>query len=223
MTETLQRRAQEIYDRLLAHYGLPIWREPLPAIDELVCTILSQNTNDVNRDKAFDRLKEVYPSWEQVRDADPEGVKEAVRIAGLANQKGPRIQAVLKQISDERGELDLDFLKEWPAEEVLAWLTRFNGVGLKTASIVMQFSLDIPAFPVDTHVFRVSGRLGLRPAEMNVEKAHIHLASLFAPDTFGPAHLNIIRLGREICNARKPLCEICPISGLCDYARATGI
>ncbi len=213
----LKTRARHIHQRLLEVYGRPEWREPLPALDELVSTILSQNTNDRNRDVAFYALKARFGSWEAVRDADAEQVIAAIRPAGLANQKGPRIQAVLRQITTERGKLDLDFLRGWPAEQAHAWLMRFNGVGLKTAAIVLLFSLDMPAFPVDTHIYRVSGRLGLRPEKMNVEQAHAHLAVLFPPEDYGPAHLNLIRLGREVCAARKPDCPRCSLRDLCPY------
>lgn len=215
----LYAKAQEIHRRLLERYGEPVWRTPLVAMDELVSTILSQNTNDRNRDLAFNRLRERFPTWEAVRDADPSAVQEAIRPAGLANQKGPRIQAVLRQITAERGSLDLEFLREMPADEAMAWLTRFNGIGLKTASIVCQFALGHPAFPVDTHIYRVSGRLGLRPEKMTVEQSHAHLGRLFTPDQYGPAHLNIIRHGREVCIARRPRCEDCHLTDLCDYYR----
>ncbi|MCE1252903.1 MAG: endonuclease III [Anaerolineae bacterium] len=213
----LIKHAREIYTRLLDFFGLPEWRNPLPAVDELVCTILSQNTNDRNRDIAFNSLTRRFPTWEAVRDAPPADVIESIRSAGLANQKGARIQEVLRLISAETGGLDLSFLKEKSIDEARAWLMQFKGVGPKTASIVMVFSLGMPAFPVDTHIYRVSGRLGLRPPEMNVEEAHPHLASLFDPATYGPAHLNLIRLGREICHARKPQCQACPLNDLCDY------
>lgn len=215
--EELQELAAEVYARLLSVYGEPIWRQPLPPLDELVSTILSQNTNDTNRDRAFAALKERLPTWEAVRDADPENVITAIRVAGLANQKGPRIQAVLKTITQERGILDLDFLHDLPAGEAYDWLLKFKGVGPKTASIVMQFSLDKPAFPVDTHIHRISGRLGLRPAKMNADAAHQHLANLFQPDTYFAAHLNLIRLGREVCKAQKPQCDRCPLQDLCPY------
>lgn len=219
-TDVLER-ARAVHARLLEVYGYPEWREPLPAIDELVSTILSQNTNDRNRDVAFFALKRHFASWEAVRDGDPRAVIEAIRPAGLANQKGPRIQAVLRQISAERGSLDLGFLREMPAEQVQGWLLRFNGVGLKTASIVMQFSLGIPAFPVDTHIYRVSGRIGLRPEKMTADQAHPHLAGLFPPEEYGPAHLNLIRLGREVCHARKPDCPNCPVHPWCLYPDKT--
>ncbi|HBA92641.1 MAG: hypothetical protein A2X24_04385 [Chloroflexi bacterium GWB2_54_36] len=212
-------KALLIHRRLMEVYGAPEWRLPLTGIDELVSTILSQNTNDRNRDVAFFALKNAFPDWETVRDAAPQAVIEVIRPAGLANQKGPRIQAALQQISAERGALDLTFLKEWPAEQAHAWLTAFKGVGPKTAAIVLQFALGIPAFPVDTHIYRVSGRLGLRPPKMTVEQAHVHLAKLFPPEEYGPAHLNLIRLGREICHARKPNCPVCPLQDVCDYFR----
>ena len=216
---SLPTRALKIHERLLAFYGEPIWRNPLPAIDELVSTILSQNTNDINRDRGFNALRAKFGTWEEVRDAHPQDVIDAIRPAGLANQKGPRIQQVLRSITEERSSLDLSFLGDLPVEEARAWLTRFNGVGPKTAAIVLCFSLGKPAFPVDTHIYRVTGRIGLRPERMTVEQAHPHLESLFPPETYYPAHLNIIRLGREICQARRPRCEVCPIVELCDYGR----
>ena len=213
----IAQKAQTVYAKLEVHFGLPEWRQPLPPLDELISTILSQNTNDANRDLAFNRLKEKFSSWEAVRDAEPEQITEAIRIAGLANRKAPRIQTILRQISAERGNLDLGFLKSLPVEEVRAWLSRFNGVGPKTAAIVMQFALDMPAFPVDTHIYRVSGRLGLRPQAMRAEEAHAWLEALFTTQQYGPGHLNLIRLGREICIARQPRCQACPLNGLCEY------
>ena len=213
----LAKRAIKIHERLLEVYGEPVWRNPLPAIDELVSTILSQNTNDINRDRGFSALRAKFSTWEQVRDAPAEAVIEAIRPAGLANQKGPRIQQVLRSITEERGNLDLSFLADLPVEEARAWLTKFNGVGPKTAAIVLCFSLGKPAFPVDTHIYRVTGRIGLRPERMTVEQAHPHFENLFPPKTYYAAHLNIIRLGREICTARRPYCEKCPIVNLCDY------
>lgn len=219
MSPTPAERALNVHQRLLAFYGEPIWRNPLPAIDELVSTILSQNTNDVNRDKAFDSLRARFPTWEQVRDAPTAEVIEAIRIAGLGNQKGPRIQKVLHEITAERGSLDLSFLTDLPLEEARSWLTKFHGVGPKTAAIVLCFSLGRPAFPVDTHVYRVTGRIGLRPPQMNVEDAHTYMESILPPETYYAGHLNIIRLGREICHARKPACNICPLIDVCDYGK----
>ena len=216
----LAKRARKIHERLIEFYGEPIWRNPLPAIDELVSTILSQNTNDINRDRGFNALRAKFPTWEEVREATPQDIIDAIRPAGLANQKGPRIQQVLRSITEERGSLDLSFLEDLSVDEARAWLTRFNGVGPKTAAIVLCFALGKAAFPVDTHVYRVTGRIGLRPERMTVEQAHPYLEGLFPPETYYAAHLNIIRLGREICQARRPRCEVCPIVELCNYGSA---
>jgi len=215
----LKTLARQVHQRLLNIYGQPTWHNPVPPVDELVSTILSQNTNDLNRDRAFESLRQRFPAWEQVRDADPGSVIAAIRPAGLANQKGPRIQQVLQGISAERGSLDLHFLKDLPLEEARAWLMKFKGVGPKTAAIVLLFSLGRPAFPVDTHIYRVTGRIGLRPEKMTVEETHMHLEKLLPPETYYAAHLNIIRLGREICAARKPACQRCPLRELCKYAK----
>lgn len=213
-----KEQATAVHQRLLVFYGTPEWRNPLPPLDELVSTILSQNTNDTNRDRAYLGLRAAFPTWEAVRDADGQQVIAAIRPAGLANQKGPRIQAVLREITAEVGELSLDVLKPMTADQASAWLQRFNGVGPKTAAIVLLFSLDKPAFPVDTHIYRVSGRLGLRPEGMNADHSHHHLEQLFPADAYYAAHLNLIRLGREICQARKPNCLACPLKDLCRYA-----
>ena len=217
--KNFKARALQVHKTLLEVFGEPIWRTPLPAMDELVSTILSQNTNDVNRDRGFNALRAKFPTWEAVRDAQAGEVIAAIKPAGLANQKGPRIQQVLRAITEERGALNLDFLADLPLEEARAWLTQFNGVGPKTAAIVLCFSLGMPAFPVDTHIYRVTGRIGLHPEKMTVEQAHPYLESLFPPETYYAAHLNLIRLGREICHARKPDCAVCPIKKLCDYGK----
>ena len=211
--------ALAVHARLLEFYGQPTWRNPLSAVDELVSTILSQNTNDTNRDRAFVALRARFPTWEAVRDARPDSVIEAIRPAGLANQKGPRIQQVLREITAERGALDLSFLCELPLQEARARLMKFKGVGPKTAAIVLLFSLGRPAFPVDTHIYRVTGRIGLRPERMSVEEAHAHLERLFPSETYYAAHLNIIRLGRGICAARQPRCPVCPLCDICFYGQ----
>lgn len=216
-----QTRALQVHETLLKVFGEPIWRNPLPAIDELVSTILSQNTNDINRDRAFEALRAKFPTWESARDAKEADVIAAIKPAGLANQKGPRIQQALRSITEERGALDLQFLADMPLEEARAWLTKFNGVGPKTAAIVLCFALGRPAFPVDTHIYRVTGRIGLRPEAMTVEQAHLYLESIFPPETYYAAHLNLIRLGREVCGARKPFCSKCPIRKLCDFKDKT--
>jgi endonuclease-3 len=213
----LAQRTLAVHQALLDFYGTPTWRNPLPAVDELVSTILSQNTNDTNRDRAFEALRRAFPTWEAVRDAEPQAVVAAIRPAGLANQKGPRIQQVLREITAQRGALTLDFLAELTPAEGRAWLLQFKGVGPKTAAIVLLFSLGKPAFPVDTHIYRVSGRIGLRPEQMSVEQAHEFLEGLLPPEAYYAAHLNLIRLGREVCKARKPDCPRCPVRAWCDY------
>ena len=212
-------KALEVRDRLLEMYGEPEWRPHLDPVPELVSTILSQNTNDQNRDVAFERLCARFETWEAVRDADGHDVVEAIRPAGLANQKGPSIQAALRHITEERGELTLDFLADWPLEKARAWLTDMKGVGPKTAAIVLLFSLGRPAFPVDTHVHRVSRRLGLVEPNTSREKAHDKLARLVPEKDYYAFHLNMIRHGREICVARKPRCELCVLRSACDYYR----
>ncbi|MBN1660470.1 MAG: endonuclease III [Anaerolineae bacterium] len=222
MSERLNKRAAkaiEARDRLLGIYGEPQWRPHLDPVPELVSTILSQNTNDQNRDVAFQRLCARFGTWEAVRDADVDEVIEAIRPAGLANQKGPRIQAALRRITKERGELTLDFLAEWPLDEARAWLVDINGVGPKTAAIVLLFSLGRPAFPVDTHVHRVSRRLGLIDPSTSREKAHDDLEELVPEQDYYAFHLNLIRHGREICTSRKPHCEACDLGEVCNYYR----
>jgi endonuclease-3 len=204
--------------RLIESFGMPEWRPSLSPVDELVSTILSQNTNDSNRDAAFNKLKDAFPDWHSVIDADTQDVVAAIRTAGLANQKGPRIQNALKGIAQQtNGQLKLDFLRDMPKEEARQWLMAVKGVGPKTAAIVLLFSLGIPAFPVDTHIYRVSGRLGLRPKNFSVEKVHTYLEERIPEDAYYDLHLNLIRLGRQVCGARKWHCYRCPVESLCEF------
>ena len=146
----------------------------------------------------------------------------AIRPAGLAVQKAPRIQTALRTITERAGTLSLEFLRDLPLEEARAWLRSIDGIGPKTAAIVLLFSLDRPAFPVDTHIHRVSGRLGLIGPKVNAEKAHEILESLVPPDLYLPYHLLLITHGRRTCQARRPLCEKCPLTDLCDYYARLG-
>jgi endonuclease-3 len=212
------RRAQRVYQILRTAYGKPHW-EPKSPVDELVSTILSQNTNDANRDRAYTGLRLRYPAWEDVLDAPVENIMAVIRPAGLGPQKAPRIRAVIRRIMEERGRIELDFLRELKPAQARAWLIDLPGVGPKTAAIVMLFALGMPAFPVDTHVHRVTGRLGLRPERMTADGAHAHLAGLFKPAQYASAHLYLIRLGREICHARRPECPHCPLRRMCPYPR----
>jgi endonuclease-3 len=210
-------RSEEVHRRLLELYGEPAWRSDLDAVSQLVSTILSQNTNDTNRDVAYGRLCAVFPTWELVRDADAAAVIEAIRPAGLANQKGPRIQQALRTITQARGELSLDFLAAMPVPEAKAWLSAIKGVGPKTAAIVLLFSLDRPAFPVDTHVHRVTRRLGLIGARVSRERAHDELERLVQPQDYYAFHLNLIRHGRQVCTSRAPRCPACALRDMCAY------
>lgn len=209
---------------LRAVYGYPGWRPWLAPLDELIDCILSQSTNDRNRDRAFSALKERFPAWEDVLAAPAGDVIETIKPAGLSNQKGPRIQEVLRRIQDERGELSIDFLGDLTADEAKAWLVRFDGVGPKTAAIVLCFAFNMPAFPVDTHIHRVGQRIGFLPEGISADKAHPIMEAIVPAEDYYAFHLNLIRLGREICHARKPDCPHCPLQADCDYYQAlTGL
>ena len=215
---------QQVYEALISLYGEPTWRQHLSPLAELVNTILSQNTNDTNRDVAFDRLKARFgaENWGAVRDAPVDDVIEAIRPAGLAKQKAPRIQNALRVLTEQHGDTNLDFLTEMPLDAAREWLVALPGVGPKTAAIVLLFGFGRPAFPVDTHVHRVTRRLGLIPPRMSAEKAHAELESLAPQEHYYPLHLNLIRHGREICHARKPRCQVCQLQELCDYFHSLG-
>lgn len=217
--DSLKEKYQAIAAALRAEYGQPTWRQHLPPVDELVSTILSQSTSDLNRDKGFYALKKRFPSWSAVRDAPVQEVVETIRPAGLANQKGPRIQEALVAITDEVGEPSLDLLSEMSIEDAKAYLTGINGIGPKTAAIILLFAFGRPAFPVDTHVHRVTGRLGLIPPKMTAEKAHTFLESIVPEEDYYPFHLHVIQHGRQVCNARNPRCGICVVQETCNYFR----
>lgn len=215
--QKLKEKYQKLAAALAKEYGYPEWRQHIPPVDELVNTILSQNTSDTNRDVAFDALKAKFPEWEQVRDAPVEGVIEAIRPAGLANQKGPRIQAALRYLTETQGAITLDHLADMPVEEAKVWLTSINGIGPKTAAIILLFAMNKPAFPVDTHVHRVTKRLGLIEQSINAEKAHVILEEIVPQEDFYAFHLQVIQHGRQVCNARSPKCGICVLQDQCDY------
>jgi endonuclease III len=215
----LADHAMEVHNRLLAYYGEPQRKPQRPPLDELVLTILSQNTNDSNSGRAWEMLRSRFPNWRTVCEADVEEVAEAIRVGGLANIKAPRIQGILDHLREERGELDMSFLHDMSVEEAREYLLDLPGVGQKTAACVLLFSLHKPAMPVDTHVHRVSLRLGLVPAKTSAEKAHQALEALLSPDTYYPVHLNMIRHGRTLCTARNPQCDVCPLSDICAYAQ----
>jgi endonuclease-3 len=210
------RDALRVHEALLAEYGDHAWR-PGDPVSSLVSTILSQNTNDVNRDRAFARLRERFPTWETVRDGPEEALAEAIRPAGLAPTKAPRIQEALRRITARQGEISLAFLAEMELEEARAWLLDLPGVGPKTAAIVLLFALGRLAFPVDTHVHRVACRLGLLPERTSRERAHELMEALVPPDLYYALHLNLIAHGRAVCHARNPDHERCVLREECAF------
>ena len=215
--DRLVKKYETVFQHLVDSYGRPEWKQHLPPVDELVCTILSQSTSDTNRDKGFRALTARFPDWQTVMNASEDQVIDAIRPAGLANQKGPRIQAALRTIQQQQGAINLDFIAEMPLPEAKVWLTSIRGVGPKTAAILLLFAFGRPAFPVDTHVHRITRRLGLIGPRVSAEKAHDILENLGDSETFYPIHINLIRHGREICLARNPKCAICPLQEECSY------
>lgn len=216
----LRRKAAAVDRVLRRQYRLRPWRSRDP-LGMLVGTILSQHTSDINSDRAYAQLRRRLPTWEAVRAASTAQVAAAIRPAGLSALKAPRIHAVLRRLARERGRLSLAFLRRWPRDRAREWLRSISGVGPKTAAIVMQFGLGKPAFPVDTHVDRVGRRLGLIPPRMSTDDAHTWMEAVVAPARYGPFHRLLVRHGREICTARRPRCEVCPVRRWCDYARST--
>jgi endonuclease-3 len=185
-------------------------------LSELVLTILSQNTADRNSGRAFTSLFGTFSSWDAVAAADLEEVVESIRLGGLAQQKGPRIQAALRAVAERTGgDFNLDFLEPMPVDEARAWLRSLPGVGPKTAACVLLFALGKPAMPVDTHVERVSKRLGLVPKTTTAEKAHELLESMVQEDDYYRFHMLLIKHGRRLCAARSPACIRCPLSPDC--------
>ncbi len=210
-------KVKAIHQALLEGYGPRRWRRRLDPLSELIYTILSQNTSDVNRDRAYERLTKRFPTWERLRDAQVEEIVEAIRPGGLANIKAPRIKDILRTITERRGELSLDFICQMEIEEAKEWLGSLTGVGPKTTACVLLFGCGRPAFPVDTHVYRVSKRLGLIGRKASAQEAHQILEGLLSPQDYYAFHLNLIAHGREVCKARRPRCEICLLAPHCDY------
>lgn len=206
--------------RLVRLYGEPERRRREP-VAQLVATILSQATTDIQTARSFENLRRRFPTWEEVRNAPAREIAREIRGSGLSKQKAPRIKAALEHIRRERGKIELRFLQRMPDEEAFHWLTRIKGVGPKTASIVLLFSVRRPFFPVDTHVFRVTKRLGWIPERETYEGAHRDLRELIPPRLYYRLHLNLIRLGRDICIARQPRCGVCPLKDLCQYYQET--
>jgi endonuclease-3 len=214
----LRAKAETVDHLLQSTYGDPEWAPKLDGTSELVLTILSQHTSDRNSAAAFDNLWSRYNGdWEAVAYAPTEEVAEAIRSAGLSNIKAPRIQAVLREIQARTGALDLGFLPRMPLQDAKAWLTSLDGVGPKTAACVLMFSYGLPVMPVDTHVHRVSRRLGLIGPRVGANLAHDQIAALVPAERAYAFHINLIRHGRQICKAPVPRCHVCPLTSVCDY------
>jgi len=208
----------EIVERLSALYGRPVWRPHGDAMTELVLTILSQNTSDTNSGRAFMRLISRFPTWGELMAAAPREIESEIQVGGLAPTKSVRIKTVLDEVWRRQGSFDLSFLREIPLDEAKGWLRSLPGVGPKTAACVLMFALGRPALPVDTHVGRVAQRLGLVPAKTGAAAAHDLLEAVLAPEEVYPFHISLIKHGRRLCRAQRPLCAECPLSDRCPTA-----
>ncbi len=211
-----RRRVKRIMLKLCQAYGAPVLRAHRAPVDELVLTVLSQNTNDRNRDVAYGRLRERYDSWAAVRDAPPGEVEDAIRPGGLAPTKAVRIQAILRAIGDD----DLAWMEGAPVQEAREYLCSLPGVGSKTAACVLLFSYGREDIPVDTHVYRVGTRLGLFRPKAPLEEAHDEILRLAAPGDAYELHVSLIRHGRRTCHARTPACTECVLLRMCPHGRA---
>ena len=210
-------RLHAALSKLEQAYGSPPWTPHHDPLGELIATILSQNTSDVNSDRAYAALRAAFPSWEEVAEAQPDDLARVIRSGGLAKLKGQRIQTMLHTLKTRQGHLRLDFLKDIPMPAARAFLAEFYGVGPKTIACVLLFACGHPAFPVDTHIHRVTTRLGLLPAGCTAERAHGVLQPLIPPTQVYAAHVNLIRHGRTVCKARLPDCQHCCLRASCPY------
>jgi endonuclease-3 len=202
--------ARWVYERLVEAYGIPPWEPDGDALGGLIATILSQHTSDVNSGRAYERLRRTFVDWAAVRDAPVDEVAEAIRVGGLAQVKAERIQKVLRALSAKQGgSLDLDYLRDLPLDDALGSLQTLPGVGPKTAACVLLFSLGRPAFPVDTHVWRVTRRVGLIGPKVTADAAHTALERQIPPEWRHTMHLDLIRHGRQVCHAQRPACSRC--------------
>src|SRR5690349_1227775 len=213
---------REVQRRLRAHQGAFIPKPRLAVIDEVVATVLSQHTSDVNSERAFARLKERFPTWEQVADAPATEIADAIRCGGIADQKARRIKQILAAIEEREGRIDLGRLHDLGDAAVETYLLSLPGVGPKTAACVLVFSMGRAAFPIDTHVHRIVTRLGWVPGNATADKAHRLLASRVPADIRYDLHVAMITHGRTVCRAQRPCCDGCVLRDLCAYGSATG-
>lgn len=204
--------------RLERAYGKRPWRTWGPPLDELIATVLSQNTNDANSGAAMERLERTFRTWDEAADAPLWKIAAAIRPAGLHRQKAARIRDILRRLRRDHGRATLGFLRRWPTERIHQFLRAMPGVGPKTAACVLLFSLKRPVLPVDTHVHRVSRRLGLIGPRTTAEDAHALLAEQVPPQRVYAFHVLVIRHGRQVCHARRPACDACVLNDLCPSA-----
>ena len=242
------RLQSDVLEQLAGRYGRPIWERRLDPTSELVLTILTQNTADTNAEFAFESLRGAYPGggpveahnpgigwggaglppgvapdWSAVEQAPVEELVEVIRPGGLGPQKAPRIQAALRRIREERGDHSLEFLGDMPALEARDWLTSIDGIGKKTASIVLLFCFGTPLMPVDRHVERVSKRIGLLPPKATADQAHDLYLGILQPDEMYAAHVLLIHHGRVICHAQRPLHDLCPVRDRCRFVNPKAV
>jgi len=213
--EQRRKKASTVCDLLIQQYGDRISERRIPPLDELVLTILSQHTNDINMMRAFESLKKTYSTWEEVLEAPQDELGNVIRSSGMYNLKAKRIQATLREIKKRVGKLDISHLEDMNLEAAKKWLTSLHGVGPKTAAIVLLFSFGRAALPVDTHVWRVTKRLGLIEDNTSREKAHVLLETMIPRDCIFSLNNNLVRHGREVCRAQKPRCSECVLSDVC--------
>ena len=205
----------ELMTRLEPLYGPPNPPRPYDPLSELIFTVLSQHTSDINSYRAFAKLKETFPTWEQVLDADVEALAESIKMGGLSKVKAPRLQEILTAVLRRNGSWDISFLGEMPLPEAKKWLLELPGVGPKTVGCVLLFSLGMPAMIVDTHVHRVAKRLNLIGPKVSADDAHDILEAKVPPDDVLGAHIYIIAHGRQVCKAQRPLCDLCVLEDQC--------
>jgi endonuclease-3 len=204
--------------RLEKRFGPLVVPRSTDPLDELILTVLSQHTSDLNSERAFAALRAAYPTWDDVVEADSDEVADVIRSGGLANTKARRIQTILREVEHREGVYSLDRLRQMSDADARAWLVSFPGVGPKTAAVVLSFAFGRDTMPVDTHVHRVTRRLGIVAAKASAEQADRLLHELVPKGLRTPLHVGFIRLGREICKAPIPRCAQCPLKDLCPTA-----
>jgi endonuclease-3 len=211
-------RIKLICKALEEEYGRPQWKQSENLLDELIATVLSQNTTSNQSQRAFAAIKAKFGSWDEVRNCTPADLRDVIRSAGLAGVKATRIVAILNEIYNRHGKLDLQWMDSVTEEEALSYLQGLDGVGRKTAACVLMFGAGKPIMPVDTHVYRVATRLGLIEPK-GADKAHDDLQRLVPPDMVYSLHVNLVKHGRSICKARSPACAKCVLREYCDSYR----